>query len=55
MLKPDQTDAGAEAHGAQHVEVGRLVIDQMQLLAGQTDVADDNMIPNDGREVFEGF
>ena len=50
-----QTDRGTQAHCAQHVEIGGLIVDAVQFLAGQADVADNQMVAKNGRDLAQNF
>ena len=50
-----QTDGRREAHRARHVEIRRLVIDCMQLLAGDADVADNELVTQNRRDLSQDF
>ena len=50
-----KTDGRGQTHRAQHVEIRRLIVDHVQLLAGQTDVTINQLIPQDRCNVFQDF
>ena len=48
-----QPDGGGQPHRAQHIEILRPVAQHVQFLAGQADIADHEMVANDGRDIAQ--